>query len=172
MSTTFVICPASLGELSTLKTEMFRESVRVFIPFEWTKSLSMKLPVAPQSRRALTEWSSLVSIVPISTGRSKEVLRASKALIERSLGNLFSHLGLQSGAEIKGVGGGVSTSSLLIVLGSSIVNTVNLFTGNRGTLIAGHTMQNPLPPGCQTLLPELHPSKPTGLQSTPPIAPW
>ena len=96
---------------------MFHESVRVFIPFEWTKSLSMKLPVAPQSRRALTEWSSLVSVVLISTGRSKEVPHVSKTLIKRSLGSLFSHLVLRSGVEIKGVGGSVSTSSLLIVLG-------------------------------------------------------
>ena len=64
----------------------------MFIPFEQTKSLSMKLPVALQSRRALTEWSSLVSVVPISTGRSREVPCVSKALIEKSLGSLFSHL--------------------------------------------------------------------------------
>jgi len=68
----------------------------VFIPFEWTKSLSMRLPVALQSRRASTECSSLVSVVPISTGRSRKVPHASKALIERSLGSLFSHLGLRS----------------------------------------------------------------------------
>ena len=49
----------------------------MFIPFEQTKSLSMKLPVAPESRRALTEWSSLVSVVPISTGRRREVPHAS-----------------------------------------------------------------------------------------------
>ena len=132
----------------------------------------MKLPVALQSKRALTKWSSLVLVVPISTSRSKEVPCASKALIERSLGNLFSHLGLRSRAETRGVGGCASTSSLSIVLGSSIVNTVNLFTGDQGALIAGRATQNPLPPGGQTLLPEPYPSKPTGLQSTPPIAPW
>ena len=49
------ICPASLGEPSTLKTGMLHERVRVFIPFEQMKSLSMKLPVAPLSKRALTE---------------------------------------------------------------------------------------------------------------------
>ena len=81
------------------------------------------------------ECSSLVSVVPISTGRSREVPFASKVLIERSLGSLFSHLGLQSGAETRGIGGSVSTSSLSIVLGSSIVNTVNLFTSDQGTLI-------------------------------------
>jgi len=118
----------------------------VFIPFEQMKSLLMKLPVALLSKRALTEWSSLVSVVPISTGRSKEVPRVSKALIERSLGSLLSHLGLRSGAGVRGVRGGASTSSLSIVLESSIVNTVNLFIGDRGALIAGHATQNPLPP--------------------------
>jgi len=76
-------------------------------------------------------------MVPISTDRSREVPRVSKALIERSLGSLFSHLGLWSGAEMRGIGGSASTSSLSIVLGSSIVNTVNLFTSNWGALIAG-----------------------------------
>ena len=80
--------------------------------------------------------SSLMSIVLISTGRSREVPRTSKALIERSLDSLFSYLGLWSGAETRGIGGGMSTSSLSIVLGFSIVNTVNLFTGDQGTLIA------------------------------------
>ena len=110
----------------------------MFIPFERTKSLLMKLPVAPQSRRALTEWILLVSVVPISTGRSREVPHASKALIARSSGSLFSHLGLWSGAGTGGLEGGASTSSLSIVLESSIVNTVNLFTGNWGALIAGY----------------------------------
>jgi len=87
-----------------------------------------------------------MSVVLISTGRSKKVPHASKTLIEKSLGSLLSHLGLWSGAGTKGMGGGVSTSSLSIVLGSSIVNTVNLFTGDQSTLIAGHAMQNPLPP--------------------------
>ena len=110
----------------------------MFIPFKQTKSLSIKLLVALLSKRALTEWSSLVSIVPISTSRSKEVPRASKALIERSLGSLLFHLGLQSRAGTQGIRGGASTSSLSIVLGSSIVNTVNLFTGNQGA-IRGHS---------------------------------
>jgi len=106
----------------------------------------MKLPVAPESKRALTEWSSLVSVVPISTGRRREVPHASRALIAKSLGSLFSHLGLRSGAGTRGLGGGASISSLSIVLGSSIVNTVNLFTGDRGALIAGCATQNPLLP--------------------------
>ena len=151
---------------------MLCERVQVFIPFEQTKSLSMRLPVAPQSRRASTECSSLVSVVPISIGRSREVPRISKALIERSLGSLFSHLGLRSGAEMREIEGGASTSSLSIVLGSSIVNTVNLFTSNRGALIAGCAMQNPLPLGDKTLPSGLHLSTPTDLQSTPPTALW
>ena len=142
----------------------------MFIPFEQTKSLSMRLLVTSQSKRALTECSSLVSVVPISTGRSREVSRASKALIKRSLDSLFSHLGLQSRAETRGIGGGASTSSLSIVLGFSIVNTVNLFTSDRGTLIAGYAMQNPLLPVDKTLPLELHLSMPTDLQSTPPAA--
>ena len=114
-----------------------------------------------------------MSIVPISTGRSKEVPRASKALIKRSLGSLLSHLGLRSRAGIRGVRGSASTSSLSIVLESSIVNTVNLFTGDWGTLIAGHAMQNPLPPlGDKTLQSELYLSMATNLQSTPPVVPW
>ena len=54
----------------------------------------------------------------------------SKALIERSLGSFFSHLGLWSGVGTKGMRDGMSVSSLSIVLGSSIVNIVNLFTGD------------------------------------------
>ena len=123
----------------------------------------MILPVAPQSRRASTECSLLISVVLISTGRSKEVPRASKVLIERSLGSLFSHLGLQSGAEMRGIEGSASTSSLSIVLGSSIVNTVNLFTSDQGALIAGRATQNPLPPGDKTLPSGLHLSTPTDL---------
>ena len=168
---TLEICPALLGELSTLKTGMLREKVQVFIPFEQTKSLSMKLPVALQSRRALTEWSSLVSIVLTSTSRSREVPHASKALIRKSLGSLFSYLGLWSGAVARELKGCASTSSLSIVLGSSIFNTVNLFTGNRGTLIASCVTQNSPLLGDQTPLMELHLSMLTNLQLTPPIAP-
>ena len=142
----------------------------MFIPFEQTKSLLMKLLVTLLSKRALTEWSLLVSIVPISTGRSKEVLHASKTLIERSLGSLLSYLGLWSGVRTKRMKGGVFTSSLSIVLGFSIVNTVNLFTGDWSTLITSHTTQNPLPsPGGKTLQSELHLSMPTNLQLAPSI---
>ena len=51
------------------------------------------------------ECSLLVSVVPISTSRSREVPHTSKALIERSLGSLFSHLGLRSRAEMREIGG-------------------------------------------------------------------
>jgi len=120
------------------------------------------------SSRSHTEWSLLVSIVLISTGRSKEVPHAFKTLTERSLGSLLSHLGLQSRAGGRRRRGGVSTSSLSIVLGSFIVNIVNLFTSDRGTLITGCFMQNPLPPENKTLQLELHPSMLTNLQSAPP----
>ena len=132
----------------------------------------MRLLVALQSRRALTECSSLVFVVLISTDRSRKVPRVSKVLIGRSLGSFFSHLGLQSRVETRGIEGSASTSSLSIVLGSSIVNIVNLFTGDQGTLIAGRAMQNPLPLGNKTLPLELHLSMLTDLQSTPPTAPW
>ena len=111
-----------------------------------------------------------MSIVLISTDRSKEVPHLSKALIKRSLGSLLSHLGLQSGAGTRGMRGGASASSLSIVLGSSIVNTVNLFTDDQGILIAGCTTQNPLPPpGDKNFQLELHLSMPTNLQSAPSI---
>jgi len=110
-------------------------------------------------------------MVPTSTSRSKEVPRVSKVLIEKSLGSLFSYLGLWSGAVTGGLEGGASTSSLSIVLGSSIVNTVNLFTGDRSALIASCVTQNPPLPGNQTLLMELHLSMLTNLQSTLPTVP-
>jgi len=62
---------------------------------------------------------------------NRKVPRVSKALIIRSLGSLFFYLGLQSRVGTGRLGNGVSISSLSIVLGSSIVNIVNLFTGDR-----------------------------------------
>ena len=118
------------------------------------------------------EWSSLVSVVLIFTGRRMEVSCVSKALIKRSLGSLFSHLGLWSRAGTGGLGGGVSISSLSIVLGSSIVNTVNLFIGDQGALIASHAMQNPLlPSGGKTLQLEPCLSMLANPQTAPPAAP-
>ena len=66
---------------------------------------------------------------------------------------------------------GASTSSLSIVLVSSIVNIVNLFTGDQGTLIASHITQNPSLPGDKTPLTKLHLSMPTNLQLTSPAVP-
>ena len=143
----------------------------MFISFEWIKSLLMKLLVVPLSKRALMEWSLLVFIVLISTGRSKEVPWVSKVLIERSLDSLLSHLGLWSRAGTRRRRGSASTSLLSIVLGSSIVNTVNLFTGDQDALIASYAMQNPLPLGDKTLQSELYPSIPTNLQSAFPAVP-
>jgi len=112
-----------------------------------------------------------VSIVPISTGRSREVSHISKALIEKSLGSLFSYLGLWSEAGTRGLENSMSTSLLSIVLVSSIVNTVNLFTGDQGALITSHVTQNPPLPGDKTPLTELHLLMPTDLQSTSPTVP-
>jgi len=110
-----------------------------------------------------------VSIVLISTSRSKEVPHISKVLIERSLGSLLSYLDLWSRAGTRGIRGSASTSSLLIILGFFIVNIVNLFTGNQGILITSHAMQNlPPPSGNKTLQSELHSSMLTSLQSAPP----
>ena len=81
-------------------------------------------------------------------------------------------LGFTEQSKNQGVGGSASTSSLSIVLGFSIVNTVNLFTGDQGTLIAGCTTQNSPPPsGNKTPQVELHFSMPTNLQSAPPVVP-
>ena len=118
------------------------------------------------------EWSLLVSVVLISTGRRRKVPRAFNALITKSLGSLFSHLGLWSGGGTGGSGDGAFISSLPIVLGSSIVNTVNLFTGDRGALITSRTMQNPLlPPGDKTVQPEPRLLMPANLQTAVPTAP-
>ena len=55
MSTTLEISPASFGELSILKTEMGYKIIQILSPLEQTKSWSVKLPMAPLSRRAFTE---------------------------------------------------------------------------------------------------------------------
>ena len=62
--------------------------------FRMDKSLSMKLPVAPESKSTLTECTSLVSVVPISIGRTIDVPRVSRVLAVSCLGSFFSHLGL------------------------------------------------------------------------------
>ena len=62
----------------------------------------MKLPVAPESKRALIECISLVSVVQISIERIINILQASRALVESCLGNLLSHFGLWGWAILSG----------------------------------------------------------------------
>jgi len=50
-------------------------------PFIWTKSLSMQLPVAPESKSTLMECTLLVSVVPISIGRTIDVPQALRVLL-------------------------------------------------------------------------------------------
>jgi len=144
----------------------------VLIPFVRTKSLSMKLPVAPESKSALIECTSLVSVVPISIGRMIDVLRALRVLAESRLGSLFSHLDLQGRAVLTGVErGGASIGSQISVLTSSMFNTANLFTNSdRDALFAGYTKQNPLPGRGQLPLLLLYLSRPSNLQSILPVA--
>ena len=138
------------------------------MPFVQTKSRSMKLPVAPESKSALTECTSLVSVVLTSIARMIDVLRASRVLTESCLGNLFSHFGLRDHAVLSGAKGereDASIGSRISVLTSSTSNTANLLTSSdRGTLFASRAKQNP-PLGLnKPLLPLLHPSEPLNLQ--------
>jgi len=75
----------------------------MLIPFIWTKSRSMKLSIALESKSVLTEYISLVSVVLTSIGRMINVPRASRVLMESRLGNLFSHFGFQGCAVLSGV---------------------------------------------------------------------
>ena len=124
---------------------MGQEMLQVLIPFVWTKSLSMKLPIAPESKSALTECTLLVSVVLISIERMMNVPWASRVLVESRLGNLLSHFGFQGRAFLFGVEvRGVSIGSMISVLISFTFNTENLFTNSDwGTLFASHTKQNP-----------------------------
>ena len=99
---TLEICPALLGVPFTLNMDIGYEILWVLIPLSWTKSLSMKLPVALQSRSALLEWTLLVSVVQSSTVRIRETLCASSALTESCFGSLFSHFGLQVAGVVAG----------------------------------------------------------------------
>ena len=150
-----------------LNTGMGQEMFLVLIPFIRTKSLSIKLPVAPKSKSALTECILLVLVVPISIRRMIDVLWASRVLAESRLGSLFSHFSLQGRAFLSGAEErGVSIGSQISVLTSSTFNTVNLFTNSDwGVLFASHAKQNPPPGQSQLPLPLLHPSKPLNLRS-------
>ena len=158
-----------------LYTSMGQEMLWVLIPFVWTKSQSMKLPVAPESKSALTECTSLVSAVLTSIGRMINILQASRVLTESRLGNLFSYFGFQGCAVLSRAEerGGASIGSQISVLTSSISNTVNLLTSsNWDILFASCAKQNP-PSGLnKPLLPLLYPSGPLNLQSIPPFALW
>ena len=156
-------------------TGMGREMLRVLMPFVQTKSRSMKLPVAPESKSALTECTSLVSVVLTSIGRIINVPRASRVLTESRLGNLFSYFGFWGCVVLSGSEGerrGASIGSQTSVLTSSTSNTANLLTSSdRGALFASYTKQNP-PPGLnKPSLPLLYPLEPSNLQSIPPFAP-
>ena len=121
--------------------------LRVLMPFVRTKSRSMKLSVAPESKSALTECISLVSVVLTSIRRMINVPRASRVLTESCLGNLFSHFGFRGCVVLSGSEGerrGVSIGSQTSVLTSSTSNTANLLTSSDwGTLFAGCAKQNP-----------------------------
>ena len=132
----------------------------------------MKLPVAPEFKRALIECISLVSVVQISIERIIDVLQALRALVESCLGNLLSHFGLWGWAILSGAEKeteGTSIGSQISVLTSSTSNTVNLLTSsNWGALFASYARQNP-PLGLSKLpFPLLYPSGPLSLQSIPP----
>ena len=136
----------------------------------------MKLPVALESKSALMECTSLVSVVLTSIGRMIDVLRALRVLTESRLGNLFSHFGFQgcvvlSGAEEEREG--VSIGSHISVLTSSMCNTANLLTSSdQSALFTSRAKQNPSPGLSKPLLPLLHPSGPLNLQSIPLFALW
>jgi len=143
------------------------------MPFVRMKSQFIKLPIALESKSALTECTLLVSVVLTSIGRMIDVLRASRVLMESCLGSLFFHFGFQgyavlSGAE--GERGDVSIGLRISVLTSSTSNTVNLLTSsNQSALFTGRAKQNP-PSGLnKPPLSLLHPSGPLNLQSIPPF---
>ena len=146
----------------------------VLIPFVQMKSRSMKLPIAPESKSALTECTSLVSVVLTSIGRMINVLQASRVLTESRLDNLFSHFGFRGCAVLfgaEGERGGASIGSWISVLTSSMSNTANLLTSSdRGVLFASRAKQNSSPGLNKPLLPLLHPSEPLNLQSISPFA--
>ena len=127
----------------------------------------MKLPVALESKSALTECTSLVSVVLTSIGKMIDVPQASRVLTESCLGNLFSHFGFWGCVVLSGSEGGrrnASIGSQISVLTSSTSNIVNLLTSSdQGALFAGCAKQNP-PPGLnKPLLPLLHPLEPLNL---------
>ena len=116
----------------------------MLMPFVQTKSQSMKLLVALESKSALTECTSLVSVVLTSIGRMIDVPRASRVLTESRLGSLFFHFGFQGCAVLSGVEGergGVSIGLWISVLTFSMSNTANLLTSSDwGVLFTGRAI--------------------------------
>jgi len=135
---------------------------------------TIELPIAPESKSALTEYTSLVSVVLTSIGRIIDVPRASRVLTESCLSNLFSHFGFWGCVVLSGVEEereGAFIGSLISVLTSSTSNTANLLTSSdRGALFASRAKQNPPLGLSKLLLLLLHPSGPLNLQSVPPFA--
>ena len=125
-----------------LYTSIGQEMLWVLISFVQTKSLSMKLPVALESKSTLMECTLLVSVVLISIGRTMDVLWALRVLAESHLDSLFFHFGFWGRAFLSRVEiMDVSIGSLVSVLVSSAFNTVNLFTdSNQGILFTGHAV--------------------------------
>ena len=147
----------------------------VLMLFVWTKSRSMKLPVALESKSTLMECTLLVSVVLTSIGRMIDVPQVSRVLTESHLDNLFSHFGFQGCVVLSGSERGKRDAfigSQISVLTSSTSNTANLLaSSDRGTLFASHTKQNPSLGLNKPFLPLLHLLEPLNLQSIPPFAP-
>ena len=135
----------------------------------------MKLSVALESKSALIECTSLVSVVLTSIGRMIDVPQASRVLTESHLDNLFSHFGFWGCVVLSGLEGerkGASIGSRTSVLTSSTSNTANLLTSSdQGALFVSRTKQNPSPRLNKPLLPLLYPLEPSNLQSIPLFAP-
>ena len=125
----------------------------------------MKLPIALESKSALTECTSLVLVVLISIEKMMDVPWTSKVLAESRLGNLFSHFSFQGRAFLSRMEGrGASIGSQISVLTSSTFNTAKLFTNsNQGALFTSYTKQNPPLGQSKLSLPLLHPSEPSSL---------
>ena len=88
-----VIEPASLGDPSTLYTGIgwvnFIKSNQQLLAY----CLSMNLPVAPESTRAVMDLFSAVSVVSISIFKLSEFRVPSVAAIVSFSGRAFSHFG-------------------------------------------------------------------------------
>jgi len=84
-------------------------------------------------------------VVLSPTVRTRDVLQVLSILTESFLNSCFFHFGLQTGVlSIGAEGRNASLDSLLLILISSTLSTVNLFIGsNWGVFFAGHSIQNP-----------------------------